>query len=249
LGTHSRVLACDGESPFVAEAAFLIWPFTFAEHHDYLESALKIPLGHLGERVKDLCFESAMGRHLGARRVLREIVHGRKWPRRLNYWCSKTFPDQRQAEALKLVYPSSRFLYIVRTGWEVVNSRMRFRSMRHRSFEEHCEAWAEGVVRYDYVKDRPDALTIRHEDLVNDPHSVFAVVWRLLELPAEEAPARFVRTTLVHPLDEATKQDVNVQHEFGARRAAHMNWTESQRETFKRLCGEAMETLGYELPF
>ena len=59
-----------------------------------------------------------------------------------------------------------------------------------------------------------------------------------------------MRTTLVHSRgDVATRENVDVRKALAEREPSHARWTEGQRETFKRICGDDMQRLGYALPF
>lgn len=249
LGAHRQILACDGESPLVSQVAALITPYSLGQSPDYHRRALRIGLEELDHRLKDLCFESACGSRIGLRRVLREVVRGRKVPFRLKYWCAKTFPDLDQARALKILYPSAKLIYIFRNGCEVVHSRMKFPPMRHRSFAEHCEGWARDTFKFDYVESFPDATTLRHEEFVESSDRVLSDIWRFLGIDHDERPALLARTTLVHSLDVPTRSGVDVRSALMIREPPYARWDADQKETFKKICGEAMEMLGYEIPF
>lgn len=249
LGQHSRVLACEGEAPHLAPLASMIDHLEVADLRDYYRRSLRMPVDRFFDHLRTIAFEASMGPRTGLRRVLQEAVRGRKWVFGLRYWCVKAFPDEAQAAALEGLYPEARFIYVVRNGVEVVQSRTRFEAMRDRPFEEHCRSWAESVRTYAYLEHRADALTLRHEDLVSDPDAEFSRIAGFLGLPPEPGPADFTKTTLVHPLDEPTETDVAVAMRLRERPPGHRSWTSEERATFTETCGDAMAKLGYESPF
>jgi hypothetical protein len=51
------------------------------------------------------------------------------------------------------------------------------------------------------------------------------------------------------PLDEETKDGVDVKEAFRKRKPPYEDWTLDQRDTFKRIAGSAMNELGYDIPF
>jgi hypothetical protein len=50
-------------------------------------------------------------------------------------------------------------------------------------------------------------------------------------------------------LDETTQSGIDVKRAFSERRPAHEEWSADEKEMFKAVCGEGMQTLGYEVPF
>ena len=70
-----------------------------------------------------------------------------------------------------------------------------------------------------------------------------------VQTTADERPARFVETTLIRPLDEASQQNIDVRQSFKDRPPPHASWTAEHKETFRRFCGPAMERMGYDVPF
>lgn len=249
LGQHPQILACDGESPLVATAAALARPFEIGSAVDYQIRALKVPLDYLYAQVRTICFEAAAGPHLGARRVMRDVMRKKKWPFKIKYWCAKTFCDATQADCLARLYPSVKFLYIFRNGCEVVRSRSRFGSMRHMTFREHCLAWEDEVRKYDYLRYLKNSVSIRHEDLLGNPAGVLSALWHFLAVSQDPRPEHVIAHTLVHPLDEPTQRDIDTRRAFRDREPPHAGWSESERATFRDICEESMLSLGYEMPF
>lgn len=249
LGTHPQILNCDGEAPFLRVIGATMHDLQAEPNAAYRMETLRTGAEYAKNALRRMCFEGATGRHWGLRRVMREAAKGRKSPFRIKRWCAKTFPATDDADGLTALYPSARFIYVMRNGCDVLRSRTQFSPMRDRSFEDHCREWADLARRYAYLLDRNDATTVRHETLIASPDSVFATLLGFLDVDPDRRPADFAKTTLVHPLDAPTEVDVPVGRVLSDRGPAHEEWTTSERETFKSLCADAMHQLGYEMPF
>lgn len=249
IGEHPAVLSTSGEAPYIASVALLAYSFEFHDNRDYLRASLGIPVPYLYRQVRRMIFESAVGSHYGLRRAVELMLERHRRLSAIRHWCAKTFPDEQSAGCLLRLYPDARFLHIHRNGIEVVNSMTRFREMSRRSFEEQCRTWADAVMRYRYLHQLDEASVVRQEWLVRDPEGALSELLSFLRLPYHPGPSAFAATTLVHPLDEATESGIEVRHRLAERRPSHESWTLEQRETFKRICGDGMVELGYEVPF
>lgn len=243
IGAHPDVVAALGESPFariVGRAA--------ADLDDavgYRRTSLRTAPEDADDLMRRLIFETAMGPAWGARRVVRAALAARGVPSR---WCAKTFPDSHEAHGLLRLFPRGRFVYIVRDGAAVVRSRTRFAPMRDIGFAEHCREWAGAIERYAYLRQHPAAVTVRHETLVADPRGELARVVAFLGLSADDAPGRFAERTLVVPSQDPGEASASVREHLTERPPPAAGWTEEERATFARICGDAMRTLGYEVP-
>jgi hypothetical protein len=249
LGSHSAVLSMGVESPFIPYLGFLAHPFAFRGNRRYHLESLQIPLDYAFEHFRRLCLECAMGVDYGLRGMARDPRVLLGLLTRYRHWCAKTFPNSLEAESLAVLFPNVKFLYIFRSGIEVVNSRSKFGGMRGLPFHAQCEVWARHVEKYDYLPTMAQALSVRHEQLVERPEAVLGSVLRHISLPEEDGPARFVRTTLVHSLDQRTQTNVDALKTLRERSRAHENWSREERQTFVRICGAGMAKLGYEIPF
>jgi hypothetical protein len=249
LGCHPAVLSMEVESPFIPYLGYLAHPFALRENRRYHLESMQIPLDYAFEHFRRLCLECAMGADyglhgIGARPgVLLGLLS------RYRHWCAKTFPNAEEAESLTVLFPHVKFLYIFRNGIEVVNSRAHFRGMRGLPFHEHCEIWARHVEKYDYLHGMAQALPVRHEDLVEKPEATLNGILRHIGLADNDKPAQFLRTTLVHSLDQRTQTNVDALQTLRERPRAHETWSREEKRVFARLCGTGMARLGYELPF
>jgi hypothetical protein len=247
LGQHSLILSADRESPFLPYVGYLAHPFEFRENRDYHRESLNMTVEQAYVQFRKLCFEAVFGTDYGLKRRLND--EGRWATLRKRYWCAKTFPNAVEAKGLTRLYPSIKFIYMFRNGYDVVNSRSRFRGMSTASFKEHCHIWAHHAEKYAYLCEMEEALPVRQEDVAADPDGVFRRVQAFIGVPFEEGPAQFAKTTLIHSLDKKTQQQVNVRQVFEQRRPVYETWTSEQRATFKELCSAGMMKLGYEIPF
>lgn len=249
LGKHPQVISSEGEAPFICAIGGAAAGLGSGETARYRVNTLRTSLAYTHESLRRIAFESAMGPHFGIRRVTREMASARKRPDMIRRWCAKTFPGAAVADGLTALYPSARFAYVFRVGYDVVRSRTRFGVMADRSFEHHCREWADSVERYAYLLDDARAIVVRHETLTADPTRVFEKVLSFLGLPAHPAPAAFAASTHVHPLEEATQLDVKVRERLTERSPSYEDWSAEEREIFKELCGPAMQKVGYDVPF
>jgi hypothetical protein len=222
--------------------------FETAENADYYSHSLNVPKPYLFRQLKRLALETASGEHYG----LKTFVHAcaaRRALIRPARWCAKTFPTKNVADALQLLYPDVRFVYIVRNGLEVVQSMTKYVGFREREFEAHCQAWAKSMRTYGYLLDYPTAVSLRHEELRTDPEGVFGRIWPMLDLRPDRGVVEFVKTTVVHPLDRRTASRTSATVEFAKRSVPYETWNDQQRMMFVEICGEEMGKAGYQIPY
>ncbi len=249
LGRHPLIHAMDGEAPFLTSIGGAAWLFHFGESSDYYLRSLRYPETYLHDTLRRVAFEYAAGRGYGVRPVLRRLARLDFTVLEKRYWCAKTFPDEKVCRGLERLYPSVRFVCILRNGCDVVHSMTRYGGFRRGRFEELCSQWVRSVLRSSLFLRLPNAVQVRHETMVTDPDAFFSELFQQLDMDPHEDPVRFVERNLVHPLDEPGKTGVDARRELRNRPPAHEAWSPTQRETFKRICGEKMLELGYEVPF
>lgn len=250
LGTHPAIFSMPSEDPFVSHIAAAVAAFEFGEDAAYFEESVRIKKPYLYRELRRLCFESAAGPHRGWKTLLKGVIDARREFLRKTYWCVKCFPIERHARALLHLYPEARFLYIVRSGIDVVQSRTKFPAFRDQPFDAHCRFWVQAAEKFSYLTNFDRAVQIQQEELLAAPEAAFARIAAHLGLDDHPNPANYVKTTLVHSLgDKATHKNVDVQKSLTERAPGHATWTDEQRDAFKRICGPAMQVLGYTLPF
>ena len=245
LGQHPFLFAMPGEAPFLTS----IGGMASLSTRKYYSESLKTTKPYLHQAFRRLCFEIASGENYGLTLCARNLIGNPRLFINKRYWCAKTFPSENVMNGLLKLYPVAKLIYIIRNGIEVVQSKTRFHGFRENEFSEHCKAWRDNIRRYRYVKDLDSGLEIRHEKLVANPDDVFRRICTLLDVEFHSGPSDFIRTNLVHPLDEAGKVGVDVTTILRQREPAHGTWSAEQRSLFKKICGEAMLETGYALPF
>jgi len=143
-------------------------------------------------------------------------------------------PESAQ-RALKL-FPKSQVVLIVRDGIATVESRLAHHSFGKLSFESQCQKWASWALLYEWARDRDDCMIVRHEDLVAEAEATINSVIAFLDLPSSAEPARILNQNRFHP----TPKDS---------RPVWQNWSGRDREIFVEICGRAMDSLGYRVPW
>jgi hypothetical protein len=222
----------------------------YSDERDYYEKTLNYPKDYLYKHLRRLCFEYVAGPNFGLDSPAAENSwqHGKSMLRKRR-WCAKTFPTADEYRGLVKLYPNARFVYIVRNGINVVHSRTKFPGFRHLDFAAHCETWAKSIEVFGFFWSASNAISVRQEELINDPEGLFRKVFDFTDLDYDEKPADFVRNNLVIPLDQPTQTGIDVKQVFEARRSPFESWTPEQRRTFKEIAGDAMGKAGYEIAF
>lgn len=257
LDAHPRLLAAWGEAPLLCDVGRMASRYTADDREgDYIRQATHLTergfLGMLRRMAFESCFGSDGGIWMRFRASAERAVKYRRSPvrpRMVTHWCAKTELDRTSYEGLLSLYPQARFLWIVRNGLAVVNSRRRFHGFREMNFAKQCETWATSIDTYSYVRDSEHALELRHEQLVEHPDALFRRVFDFLDIRPHTGPASFSRSTLIHPLDQKTQARTDVRKALKEREAGWNLWSDDEKDTFRRICGKAMETMGYPVSF
>lgn len=249
IGKHPLILSMPGEAPFITSIGGAAWIFEYGEASDYYRNSLKYPIEYLYHSLQRICFEYAGGPHYALKTILKGLLNRDfSYPNK-KYWCAKTFPDLKVCKGLIRIYPSVRFICIVRNGYEVVHSMTKYSGFSQQSFEEQCIQWAETVEKYHSLKAMECVTLVRHEQMVAQADRFFADLFDFLNIEDNGKAADFVKGNIVHPLDQPTKSGIEVRAVFQKRRPSYEGWSSEQREAFKRICGKGMKELGYEMPF
>lgn len=174
------------------------------------------------------------------------------WPEPADPQVLSTFSAMEPAAAgfAVEVLPGIHFANIVRNGIEVVASRMAHRVLGQHSFEQQCVAWAAGIEMVQWGENRQDFTLIRHEELLEE-HACRQTTRRLLERAGLAACPAVADYFLNHQRNrtrcsgetEAEAADLSRRHR------RWKAWTDSQRQTFERICRPAMEFFGYPIPW
>jgi hypothetical protein len=249
MGSHPDIYALPGEAPFLTTIGGAAYLFEDAENRSYYLDSLKVTKTYLFGQLRRLGFEVAAGPHFGLKRSLKGIVGRSASPLRRRFWCAKSFPSEPVTRGLLSLYPTIKFIYIVRNGCDVVQSRTKFKGFTHQGFKQHCLNWAEGVDKYRHLTGLTESCLVTQEALLDDPDALFTRLFQFLGLSDHPGAADYARTTLVHPLDKSTRTGTDAREALAKREAAHTDWSDDQRAMFKEICGPAMAELGYRVPF
>ena len=249
LGQHPDIYSLPGEAPFLTTIGGSAFLFEEADNAAYYLDAIKVPKTHLFDELRRIGYETAAGRHYGLKRLLKGFAGRAPSPIGRRYWCAKTFPSEKVTKGLLSLYPRARFIYIVRNGCDVVQSRTKFRGFTHQDFRQHCRNWAEGVEKYRHLTLIPQALLVHQEKLKSDQAAFFSEIAKFLEIQDRPEPADFALSTVVHPLDQSDQFGSGAVEQLKRRASAYGQWSDQERSIFKDLCNAGMRELGYEMPF
>jgi len=252
IGQHPDILATPSENPFITHLGRLAYDLTHdkSSARSYYDRSVRLTQHQIEDALRRLAIETSLGPDYGLRYLASESWTQRTLLSQKRFWCTKSFPGKNTALGLRVLYPDCPFIWIRRNGLNVIFSRSKFPEFRDLDFTEHCHHWANSIKRFAYLAELPNAVAIRHEDLRDEPETVFRRIFALIGVPDHPASAEFARNTHVHPLDNlSTTSGVNVVQVLANRPPPYESWTPNQRFTFKDICGDAMEIAGYEIPF
>lgn len=135
-------------------------------------------------------------------------------------------------------FPDARVILTRRNGIEVVIS---YQSKFGAAFEGACQAWHQCATASDRIRDtHPDILEIDQYDFTNAPKETARRIADYLDRPEKaEQLAEFLLTRRVETLSH---------HDWKRRLTlADVDWSDDAKGTFRRVCGEQMNKLGYVL--
>lgn len=252
MGMHSQILSTPSEDPFITDIGRMVHSLEYCDDTEkayYIES-LRVSHAYIYDVLRRLALESALGTHYGLKHLVKLSILIRMNIFKKRYWCTKTFPGKPTADGLIKLYPEAKFIWILRNGMNVVYSRCRFPAFRDLPFEEHCRHWASSIDRFSYLLDMPGVVVIHQEELADDPQRVFQRIFDTFDIRHESKPAEYALTHHVHPLAEtSTITGVDIKKTLTERRPAYLDWSQEQRNTFKDICSDAMQRVGYQVEF
>ncbi|MFA5242694.1 MAG: sulfotransferase [Sulfuricella sp.] len=252
LGKHKLIYSFKGEDPFITDIGGMVYNLEYASEREinYYKNSLRVSHSYIYDNLRRLSYESAFGKNYGLMRMLKDMVHREFNPVAKKFWCAKTFPNENVAKGLVKIYPSAKFILIHRNGINVVHSRTQFPGFRDLDFRSQCEEWAHSENHFAYLFEHESAIVIKHEDLIEDPHAVFQKICKHLGIEYDPRTAKFTSTHQVHPLATVgTSENVDVKEVMSQRGSVYESWSIEQRQIFREVCSEAMDRMGYVIPF
>lgn len=182
-------------------------------------------------RVNDMQYEEFC-RHAGV--GIDSLMASRSGGR---IWVDATPSNTLMARDLALMFPSARFIHIVRDGREVVESMLAsgFDLLAARDFAAACEYWR-GLVACGLEAEQAHAdrvLQVRHARMTEDPSGFIAEVLAFLGAGASDAPAEFLRGNVINSsFAGATAGPAGV-----SARDRVVRWDSGKRRTYERIAG------------
>ncbi|GAA5510328.1 hypothetical protein Rcae01_05836 [Novipirellula caenicola] len=158
--------------------------------------------------------------------------------------------DPRSAIGLKEAFPRLAICYIIRNGIEVISSYQSFRGFKEMTFEDVCKLWALRQDMLQYQSSRPHIFLCRYEWLIRDTpkfKQTLESAFQSIGLEFNQAclaplSKRFHPTRFAGESRHAAKDPKQRSQRWKL-------WSDEQRETFVRICGEAMTHHQYEIPW
>lgn len=170
-------------------------------------------------------------------------------------------PTPDQLDYLIQLFPSSKFVGLVRNGIEVVSSRTEYQSFAAHKFASHCEVWNRAAEVFAWGQEHPDCFLEVRQEWFYEPEKLQQWMtdfcdWLSIEFSQE--PQSKILGTLRHP----TSSDISIKRQefptttieekkkyFLSKRERWKDWTQEQQTAFAKNCGENMKMLGYEIPW
>lgn len=250
LNEHPGVLMAWGGAPSLQWIGGLAHAYQLGPTCYHYQRYTGLLSEHFSKRLRRLAFDCVWADPFRLLRSGENIFPHKYMGRRCppGIWGCLAAADEPAARGLGWLFPNVKFVYMVRNGMEVVYSMSRFVSFRDRSFERLCHDWAGYVSRYEYLRAWDKTLCVRFEEFRDDPKATLAKVCCHIGISLEVSTIRFAQSVLVHPLDGPTVY-ADPRFVLKSRPPVHEQWSDAQREIFRRICGKGMELLGYDLPY
>jgi hypothetical protein len=197
--------------------------------------------------------QAELSKHIGA--GLDALFAGRSEGRR---WIDQTPVNTLLVDVLAEMFPSAKFIHILRDGRRVVHSMVHFlngvepavrQQMEQEGrapawaidFRMACKTWRRYVeIASDFERQHPSrCLMIENEKLVSDPHAGFRRMFEFLGAEHQDASADFFRGNRMN--SSFPTQTVDAQRP----RQPWEKWTPAQFAIFTEEAGATMVELGF----
>lgn len=185
-------------------------------------------------------FAEAVGS--GIERLFQSRAGGRRW-------VDNSPENLLIALELSWLFPSARFVHIVRDGRAVVNSMLHsgFDEPFAKDFDEACRTWAfyieKGVTAQKLLGNR--MYTVLHQWILDDPVTTCSEILRFLGEPYHPGPATFLSTAKINSSYGATSREdmKNPKDPRTLREPVWETWSPEKLKRFEEIAGRAMGLL------
>lgn len=154
-------------------------------------------------------------------------------------------PGSQMINATKLIakyIPDAKFIYMQRNG--IANVKSNLRLWPSRSFAHACTMWAYSIDSFTNVRDLlgDRLLFIEMNEMIHDPWKMHQDIISHLELPG-----RWSEEEIKQYFDSPSMSSTNAAApKIEAPLLSEQDWSDEDKATFERLCGDAMRRMGYE---
>lgn len=251
LGRHPQILMAEREAPLFDSIGKTASMYAEGKASNYIQASVRISEWRFKDQLRTQCYTQVFGPDLGFDYNPFHVFDKKSLYSMNNhvlFWGAKTFPCEKSAKGLTWLYPKCKFIYLFRNGVDVVYSMCRYGSFAKLSFEQRCRFWATAVANYQYLLHNERCVSIRFEDFLNDPARIFSDIYNHLGIIHDPSAIMFAQTNHINPLDQPSVKR-NPKNEILKRRESHLSWSANEKNIFKEICSEAMDCLGYEMPF
>jgi len=240
LATHPSFVEIErvGEAPFVS--SFLSFLVDFEDNSKQAE--YNVLNYRLNKESRQKCFADFMFQ-IQCGRISTDADSDR-------FWITKASLTEENYDKAIDIFGQVRCVYIMRNGIEVINSARKFKGFSSLSFQQQCTRWVSNLEQCNYLSERNHTAIIKHDQLVKNPHSVYAEVYKNLEMPTDGAPAQWISNNIFNSSFDKTEKVKAISNKFENRlQDAWSSWTEEEKQIFIDMCDKVMIEYEFERPY
>jgi len=247
LNRHPLIKGSRNEIPLGLHLLEMMHQATSGPNVKWYQGSLSFDIDGLTERTQQLLYESLWGDHFGLRNILGVFKGGLQRNMKYRFWSAKLFPLEHQMPQVHTLFKHARFIYVVRNGAEVVQSMQKYGVFKNMSFAERCKFWSKCMENYNYLQHHRAALTIRHENYVNDPVREIERICTHIGIDVDRRMEVQATGVLTHPQGLSTDLNIDVKTTLQSRDDPYQNWSVEKQRTFAKICQPWMNELGYTM--
>ncbi len=168
-------------------------------------------------------------------------------------WIDSSPSNTLVVEDLKLMFPSSRFVHVLRDGRSVVSSMIAssFPVKFASSFTNACETWSVYAAKaHGFCEAHPEcSWEVRNEDWSADAEGELRKVFTSLGVDYDERAEKFLMKKRINSsFNAGAGAEAPATEAAPVKDKSHVwtAWTTRQKRTFLDIAGETMERLGYD---